>query len=129
MSGKFFSWVVATVSLTLLMTLSLQNSAEATEVEANHAVEPRVASDAEKLKASYAAFLDAVERRDEQIAFEQSMETLRLAEILYQPDKPEPSCSHYERGASSTSFGVRLALPLCSPADAEVGCGVRHCTG
>ena len=70
------------------MTLSLQNSAEATEVEANHAVEPRVASDAEKLKASYAAFLDAVERRDEQIAFEQSMETLRLAEILYQPDSP-----------------------------------------
>ena len=70
------------------MTLSLQISAEATEVEANHAEEPRAASDAQKLKASYAAFLDAVERRDEQIAFEQSMETLRLAEILYQPDSP-----------------------------------------
>ena len=88
MFGKFFSWVVSKVSLTLLMALSLQNSAEATEVEASHAEEPRDASDAQKLKASYAAFLDAVERRDEQIAFEQSMETLRLAEILYQPDSP-----------------------------------------
>ena len=73
MFGKFFSWVVSKVSLTLLMALSLQNSAEATEVEASHAEESRDASDAQKLKASYAAFLDAVERRDEQIAFEQSL--------------------------------------------------------
>ena len=29
--------------------------------------------------------------------------------------QPEPSCSHYERGASSTSFGVRLALPSALP--------------